>query len=438
MKTSEEQANWSLSQWLNYLEQQHHKEIDLGLERISLVANALCAARPGKTIITVAGTNGKGSTVKLLEEILRAEGYSVGTYTSPHFLHYAERVRLNGENLSDQAHCQAFAAVQAARGETSLTYFEFGTLAAFWLLAQQQPDFAILEIGLGGRLDAVNVVEPDISVVTSVAIDHVDFLGNDREQIGFEKAGIYRANKPAICGETDPPQTLIAHAKGIGAQLRKVNTDYSYQVNLDDPLSWNFQAHEWQPRGLPMPSLPLANAATALAALAELPRRPTERSIHAGLVGARLPGRLEVINEQPLVILDVAHNPHAAAYLAQQLQQRWPGRSVLAVCGMLNDKDVEGTVAKLMPVVNAWYCATTPGARGLVADSLAASIERVYAGLSREATMAPHSGDKTYSVTRYASVKEAYERACADAKPHEIVLCFGSFLTIQAIYQLEG
>ena len=438
MKTIDKQADWSLGQWLDYLEQQHHKEIDLGLERISLVANALCAARPGNTVITVAGTNGKGSTVRFLEEILRAEGYSVGTYTSPHFLHYAERVRLNGKTLSEQAHCRAFAAVQAARAETSLTYFEFGTLAAFWLLAQHQPDFAILEIGLGGRLDAVNVIEPDISIVTSVAIDHVDFLGCDREQIGFEKAGVYRPNKPAICGEPDPPLRLLAHAHTIGSQLRKVNADYRYHVDLDSTRSWNFQTAQWQLRGLPLPSLPLANAATALAALAELPQLPSEASIRAGLTAARLPGRLEVVNERPVVILDVAHNPHAAAYLAQQLEARWPGRTVRAVCGMLKDKDVFGTVVKLVPVIDTWYCATTPGIRGLDAESLAMNIERAYAEHSQEPSMVGLDGVKTGRVTNYASVKSAYESACGDAKLDEIVLCFGSFLTIQAIYQLEG
>lgn len=438
MKTVDEQANWSLSQWLDYLEQQHHKEIDLGLERISLVANALCAARPGKTIITVAGTNGKGSTVRFLEEILRAEGHSVGTYTSPHFLHYTERVRLNGDVLSDEAHCQAFAAVQAARGDTSLTYFEFGTLAAFWLLAQHELDFAILEIGLGGRLDAVNVIEPDISIVTSVAIDHVDFLGNDREQIGFEKAGIYRPAKPAICGEPNPPLQLLAHAETLGAQLRRVNIDYTYQANFDDHPSWDFQAGEWQLKGLPLPNLPLANAATALAALAELPQRPSEDRVQTGLMDARLPGRLEVVSDEPLVILDVAHNPHAADYLAKQLQQRWPGRSIKAVCGMLKDKDVVGTISSLLPVVDAWYCASIPGARGLDADRLKASIEGAYAEHYQNTPTGQEVVDKAPMVATFASVKMAYESACTDAKPDEIVLCFGSFLTIQAIYQLEG
>lgn len=430
MSKLEQQADWSLSQWLEYLEHQHHKEIDLSLERISRVANALCADRPGKIVITVAGTNGKGSTVRMLEEILRAEGYSVGTYTSPHFIHYNERVSVNGHALSDAEHCQAFAAVQAARGDTSLTYFEFGTLAAFWLLAQKALDFAILEIGLGGRLDAVNVIEPDISIVTAVGVDHVEFLGHDREQIGFEKAGIYRAGKPAICGDPNPPERLVAHAQQLGANLKMVDRDFRYIIS-DDLSSWQFNAGKWQLSGLPMPRLPLANAATVLAALAELAHVPSVTSIHAGLTKAQLPGRLQVIDEQPLTVLDVAHNPHAAAYLAQQLQQRWPGRPVRAVCGMLKDKDIVGTIASLANSISYWYCASIESARGLDAATLAAQVENVYAG--------DYSGQGgSPPIHSFTNVKSAYESARADAKPGEIVLCFGSFLTIQAIYQLGG
>lgn len=430
MSKLEQQADWSLSQWLEYLEHQHHKEIDLSLERISRVANALCADRPGKIVITVAGTNGKGSTVRMLEEILRAEGYSVGTYTSPHFIHYNERVSVNGHALSDAEHCQAFAAVQAARGDTSLTYFEFGTLAAFWLLAQKALDFAILEIGLGGRLDAVNVIEPDISIVTAVGVDHVEFLGHDREQIGFEKAGIYRAGKPAICGDPNPPERLVAHAQQLGANLKMVDRDFRYIIS-DDLSSWQFNAGKWQLSGLPMPRLPLANAATVLAALAELAHVPSVTSIHAGLTKAQLPGRLQVIDEQTLTVLDVAHNPHAAAYLAQQLQQRWPGRPVRAVCGMLKDKDIVGTIASLANSISYWYCASIESARGLDAATLAAQVENVYAG--------DYSGQGgSPPIHSFTNVKSAYESARADAKPGEIVLCFGSFLTIQAIYQLGG
>lgn len=426
MNTVDDQANWSLNQWLGFLEQQHHKEIDMSLERISLVANALSADRPGKTVITVAGTNGKGSTVRFLEEILRADGLTVGSYTSPHFIHYNERVRVNGEVLDDAQHCRAFAAVQAARGEVSLTYFEFGTLAAFWLLAQHDLDVAVLEIGLGGRLDAVNVIEPDVSIVTSVGIDHIEFLGTDREQIGFEKAGIYRPNKAAICGDDNPPQRLIEHARNLNASLLRVGREYSYQSTLEN--GWDFSCGEWKLRQLPMPRLPLANAATALAALAQLPKVPSEASIREGLTRAQLPGRLEVISEQPLIILDVAHNPHAAQYLLTQLRQRWPERSVRAVCGMLKDKDIVGTVECLANDVAHWYCATTPGPRGLSGEALGTQIMSAAANVS----------SATPSVRHFANVKDAYESARTDASGDDIVLCFGSFLTIQAIYQLEG
>lgn len=430
MKTASQQHNWSLQDWLQYLEHQHHKEIDLGLERISKVANALSADRPAPTVITVAGTNGKGSTLRYLEQILLADGRRVGTYSSPHFIDYRERVRVNGLELDEAEHCAAFAAVEAARGEVSLTYFEFGTLAAFWLITRHQVEVAILEVGLGGRLDAVNLVEPDISVVTSVGIDHIEFLGDNRDQVGFEKAGIYRAGKPAICADPEPPQSLLVHAKNIGAQLILSGRDFNCNINAElqaSATSWNFEYAGWQQFQLPLPSLPLTNAATALTALAQLPHKPSRTSIEEGLKNATLPGRVEVFNSQPLVVLDVAHNPQAAAYLASQISQRWPQHKVRAVCAMLKDKDIEGTLACLMPVIDSWYLAPTPGPRG-------ASAERIEAALEQRA------GEpqlKSAAKKCFPSIKNAYQSALTDAEEGDLVLCFGSFLTIQAIYQLE-
>lgn len=413
---------WSLADWLRYLEQQHHTSIDLGLERIRQVADALFINKPAPQVVTVGGTNGKGSTVRFLEQILLADGCRTGTYTSPHFIHYNERVRVDGSELSDAEHCAAFAAVEAARGGVSLTYFEHGTLAALWLLKRAAVDVAILEVGLGGRLDAVNIVEPDVAAVTTVGIDHIDFLGDNREQIGFEKAGIYRQGKPAICADPEPPQRLLQQASAIGADLYCVGTDFTYSTAEQ---GWNFNSKDWSLCDLPKPTLPLVNAATALAVLCRLQQQPRREAVEQGLQRAQLPGRIEVrevrSNEgRPVqVILDVAHNPHAASYLSQQLQERWPGRPVRAVCGMLKDKDIANTLGALSDRVAHWYLAALPGPRGAATGQLEAVLD-------------------DDCVKAFASVQKAYENALADAEAGDIVLCFGSFLTIQAIYEVEG
>ncbi|RUO27061.1 bifunctional tetrahydrofolate synthase/dihydrofolate synthase [Aliidiomarina minuta] len=402
--------------WLQYLEAQHYKSIDLGLERISQVAATLDVLRPAPLVITVAGTNGKGSTVRILEQILLAAGYQAGSYTSPHFLHYNERVRVAGAELSDKQHCDAFAVVEAARGDASLTYFEYGTLAALQLLKAAKLDVVILEVGLGGRLDAVNIVDPDIAIVTSVGIDHVAFLGDDREQIGFEKAGIYRPGKPAICADPEPPQRLLQHATDIKASLYCLNRDYHYELTGS---GWDFASSQLALKQLPIPVLPLPSAAAALACLGFLAQPPERGAIELGLSTAQLPGRMQVLSGLPMRILDVAHNPHAAEYLARQLQQRWPGRAIRAVCGMLCDKDMKNTLAPLTPLVSNWYLATLPGPRGNTAAQLADELE-------------------SKCKKSFESVAEAYQNALSDAEEGDIVLCFGSFLTIQAIYEVEG
>lgn len=431
-------SHWSLEQWLRYLEQQHPKAIDMGLQRIQQVAQRLAVLAPAPCVITVAGTNGKGSTVRYLEQILVAAGHRTATYTSPHFLHYAERVRIAGRELSEAEHCQAFYAVEQARQDISLTYFEHGTLAALWLIQQHSVDVAILEIGLGGRLDAVNIVDPDVAIVTSVGVDHVEFLGNDREQIGYEKAGVYRPHKPAICADLQPPSRLLQQAAEIGAELYCVGKDFSFKAS-PSASTWTFEmTTSGQPeplvmQSLPLPRLPLPNAATALAALHCLPISKnlavSRAAIVEGLQKAALPGRLEVRQEAPLVVLDVAHNPHAASYLAEQLAVRWPQRRIRAVCGMLKDKDIAGTLACFNKLPVIWYLASTLGARGASASQLAEALIKVHS--------TPVLAAQTYD-----SVAAAYQNALldaeSDAETGDIVLCFGSFLTIQAIYELEG
>ncbi|OFZ72732.1 MAG: bifunctional folylpolyglutamate synthase/dihydrofolate synthase, partial [Betaproteobacteria bacterium RBG_16_64_9] len=311
----------TLSEWLDYIERTHPAGIELGLERVARVRDALGLSFAGP-IITVGGTNGKGSTCAMLDAILRAEGYRVGLYTSPHLLHFNERVRLSGVPVSDGELVLAFEAVEQARGDTPLTYFEFGTLAAWHIFATAPLDALVLEVGLGGRLDAVNAFEPDCAIVTRVSIDHVDYLGSSRESIGAEKAGIFRAGKPAICADPCPPGTLVAHAQAIGADLQQIGRDFSYVGGL---TQWRFNGRSGSRAGLAPPALrgatQLANAAACLAALDAMSKRlpVSMQAVRLGLATVELPGRFQVLPGRPSVVLDVAHNPDAAATLAANL-----------------------------------------------------------------------------------------------------------------------
>ena len=316
----------SLAGWLAHLEARNVSAIVLGLERVRAVATRL-ALNPGFPLITVGGTNGKGSVCVYLETILEAAGYRVGCYTSPHLLRYNERVRLAGKEAGDADLCRAFTAVESARGDTPLTYFEQGTLAALWLFQEAGVDVAILEVGLGGRLDAVNVWDADCAVVASVDLDHQAFLGDTREQIGFEKAGIYRGGRPAICCDAYPPASLLDHAASIGADLVRLGTDI--RVDMAEG-GWTCRVREAAFPALPRPAMPGAhqfgNAACAIAALHALRERlpVPQQAIRAGIAAARLPGRFQVVGRAPLRILDVAHNPHAARALAANLADLHP------------------------------------------------------------------------------------------------------------------
>ncbi|MGD9788570.1 MAG: bifunctional tetrahydrofolate synthase/dihydrofolate synthase [Sulfuricellaceae bacterium] len=415
----------TLAGWLSYLEGLHPKTIDLGLERVAAVKSRLGLV-PAFPLVTVGGTNGKGSTCAFLEAIFAAAGYRVGLYTSPHLLRYNERVRVAGREADDDALCRAFAAVEAARGKTALTYFEFGTLAAMWHFMQQGVDVAVLEVGLGGRLDAVNVFDPDCAVVTGVAIDHTDYLGDDRESIGFEKAGIYRAGRPAVCADPDPPASLVRHAEAIGAKLWRIGREFSYQ---GDGGAWDYASPAARRKGLPRPALAgsfqLNNGAAALAALDALAERlPVgEGAIAEGLRAARVAGRFQVLPGKPPCIVDVAHNPQSAAALADNLRKERGAGRTLAVFAMLGDKDIGGVAAALQGQVDHWLVAGLDVPRGAPAEALAEA-------LAKTGGRAP--------VELCGSVAEAYRRACELAGEGDRIAAFGSFYTAAAVLALRA
>ena len=404
-------ATSPLATWLSYLEHLHTKTIDLGLARVSQVAARMDVLKPAPFVFTVAGTNGKGTTCRTLEAMLTAAGYKVGVYSSPHLVRYTERVRVQGAELAESAHTASFAEIEKARGEISLTYFEFGTLSALWLFKQAKLDVVILEVGLGGRLDATNIVDADVAVVTSIALDHTDWLGPDRESIGREKAGVFRGGKPAVVGEPDMPYTIAEVAQEKGARLLRRDADWRYTVDGD---SWTFRDAQGELSGLAIPLVPQPNAATALAALRASGLKVDEQAIRDGIKNALLPGRFQIVSQSPRLILDVAHNPHAAAYLAERLKMQPGTGRTLAVMGMLHDKDIAGTLACLSEVVDSWYCAPLEGPRGATAEQL---VEHL-----REGAV-------------YATVAQAWHAAMADARPEDTVLVCGSFHTVAHVME---
>ena len=414
----------SLSEWLALLEKRHSKEIDMGLDRVAEVKNRL-EIQYRCPVIMVAGTNGKGSTCAMLEAVLLQAGYRVGLYSKPHFLDFNERARINGENVKDQALVDVFAEVEAKREEVSLTYFEFTTLAICKLLANAELDVVILEVGLGGRLDAVNVIDADVSIVTSIDIDHVDYLGDTREKIGFEKAGIFRPGKAAICGDPLPPQSLIDHANKIGADLWLFGRDFNYN---GDKQQWNFAGRTQRRNSLGYPSLrganQLLNASAVLAALEvlrnELPVGAQE--VRTGLVMVDLPGRFQVMPGRPTVVLDVAHNPHAAATLAQNLDNMGFHAYTYAVFGSMLDKDIDGVIEQMKGKVDHWYVCDLPLPRAASAAYLKDKI--VEAGV----LAVPEKTVQTFN-----SPEEAYTLAISKAGENDRIAVFGSFLTVAGV-----
>lgn len=422
----------TLDAWLAHLESAHPVGIDMGLTRIGKVKDALGLAF-NCPVITVGGTNGKGSTCAMLEAILRAAGYHVGCHTSPHLLEFNERARVDGQNATDDELLPHFQAVEAARSSfdepVSLTYFEFTTLAILHLFASRGLDAVILEVGLGGRLDAVNIIDADCAIVTSIDIDHTEYLGDTREKIAFEKAGIFRPGRPAICADPAAPQTLIDHAEAIGAELWLFGRDFRYEGQAgSERQQWSYVGPTQRRSALAYPALrganQLINTSAALAALeAVRDRLPVSaQDIRLGLANVELPGRFQVLPGRPAVVLDVAHNPHAAAVLAQNLGSMGFFRYTYAVFGAMRDKDVEGVLKHLKGEIDHWCVTDLPLGRAASAEDLE---KRVRAAGVEEG---PES-----SIKRFASPSEAFQDALSRATDDDRIVVFGSFYTVAGV-----
>jgi dihydrofolate synthase/folylpolyglutamate synthase len=414
----------TLANWLTYLESLHPKTIALGLERVAEVKQRL-NLQPEFPVIIVGGTNGKGSVCAMLESILHAAGYKVGCYTSPHLLDYNERVRIAKQQASDAELCASFDAIEQARGDIALTYFEFGTLAAMQCFISHKVDIAILEVGLGGRLDAVNVFDADVAVVTSVDIDHVDYLGDTREKIAFEKAGIFRQGRVAICADSDVPQALRQHAQQIGAELWCIGSEFGF---IPHQAQWDYRGKAASRSALPLPALrgafQLHNASAVLAALdvlkGSLP--VSMEAVRRGLVEVELAGRFQFVPGRPQLILDVAHNPHAARSLAQNLDNLPPART-FAVFAMLKDKDMAGVVRALDARIDVWLVAGIDAPRGATATELAQVLA------DNHVRGAVHTCD---------SIAAAQHEASNRAGENDRIAAFGSFYTVAEVMRARG
>ncbi|HEU0152983.1 MAG TPA: bifunctional tetrahydrofolate synthase/dihydrofolate synthase [Arenimonas sp.] len=406
----------TLEQWLAYQQQVHPRDIAMGLERVGEVFRRLAPGRPGRRVAVVGGTNGKGSTVAFLEAMARAAGLKVGAFTSPHLLRYNERIRIDGVDAADDALVAAFEAIEAARGEIPLTYFEFGTLAALLLFADAGLDLAILEVGLGGRLDAVNLIDADVAVITTVDLDHQDYLGPDRESIGAEKAGILRAGKPCVLAEKDPPSSVLRRAYAIGAFAIRGHSDYLVDDLGEDGWRWREPGYAVD---LPNPAMEApaqrGNAAAAIAALRALDLPVPDAALREGVRAARVPGRLQRLPGRPERVLDVAHNPQGARQLGEWLAAH--PRPTVAVFSALADKDIAGIVAPVAPYVQGWHLGpiTDAGPRGLAVDALAGRVRAALPG----AALASHP-----------RLDAALAAAAQAVGPDGRVLVFGSFHTV--------
>lgn len=416
----------TLAEWLQWQDTLHPRQVDLGLERCGLVAERMGLLAPGCPVITVAGTNGKGSCVAMLEGILRAAGYRTGAYTSPHLLRYNERVTVDGRAATDGALVEAFDRIDRARAQTSLTYYEFATLAALDIFAREKVQVMLLEVGLGGRLDAVNLVDADVAMVCTVDVDHVDWLGAEREVIAREKAGIFRTGRPAVCGEPEPPCTLEACAAERGAPLYRLAREYDFE---EGALGWHWHHDDSTLRDLPRPGIPgvlqVQNAAAVLMVLQLLSEKMPvpDEAVRRGLETAHLPARFQVLEGPIERIVDVAHNVQAARTLARSLRARPCTGRTLAVFGMLADKDIAGVVAAMAEVVDDWYLGGLQVPRG-------ASGEVLRARLAETSLAAP--------VSISAGITDAHAAALACARPEDRIVAFGSFHTAAEVLRLES
>ena len=419
-------AYQSLNEWLSWQTTLHAREIELGLDRIQIVADRLGVLNSPFKVITVAGTNGKGSAVAMLSTILHHAGYKVGTYTSPHIIHYNERIRIGLRCANDDELCAAFARIDKAREDISLSFFEFATLAALDIFHQHKINVAILEVGLGGRLDATNIIDTDLAIVTSIGLDHTEYLGNNRESIGYEKAGIFRRDTPAICGDSHPPESIKDSAIRLGANLYQIHQDYSYQVAQS---SWSFKVRDYDLQGLPLPNLSgavqIQNAATVLMGLHcvrnQLPIN--YEAIETGLREVTLEGRFQRIVKHCEIILDVAHNRESAQTLADNLMALPKPNKTIAVFAVLNDKDVSGITELLHPHVDIWYVSVVHSMRGMTFELVQQAIKQQ---------------DTDANIRQFPSVEHAYSQAQDDSHEGDRIIVFGSIFTVSEVLASES
>ena len=411
------QAHWTLADWLQWQESLNPRSIELGLDRIRRVAQQLDLPDSKVRTLTVAGTNGKGSSATLAALILREAGYNTGLYTSPHLLRYNERIAINGVPVDDASLCRAFMAIERARGETLLTYFEFGTLAALWLFQEAKVDVQVLEVGLGGRLDAANLVDADVALITNIGLDHTDWLGPDRESIGREKSGIMRAGRPAVCSDHDAPASIALTAQNLKVPLLQICRDFDFSANRQ---SWNWRGPSLELQQLPLPGLrgamQLRNASGTIAAIKSLPLDIPESAIRSALPKLQLAGRYQRIGN---VILDVGHNAEAATVLADNLLRDQTDGRILLVLGMLSDKPVEAIGKALARCTQKVFLGTLPGPRGLSASALAQRLQDT--GLECQVCV---------------DIPAAYAQAQQAAQAGDWVVVTGSFLSVAAIAEI--
>ncbi len=417
----------TLPEWLKWQEGLHFTSIELGLDRCKAVADNLGLLSPEYAVISVAGTNGKGSSVTMLNNILTEAGYKTGSYMSPHLIRYNERICVGGVEVDDKTICKSFARIDEARGKISLTYFEFGTLAAMDIFRNEKVDIAILEVGLGGRLDAINILDADVALVSSIALDHEFWLGKDRETIAFEKAGIFRGDKPAVCSDPNPPETLVAHAEDLGTRLSILDRDYHYEFNGEN---WDWLSEGVQYRALPKPCeynyYQIQNASGVLMALTELPDRfpVSETAIRDGLKNFQLEGRFQVIQGDVTIIMDVAHNAEAASILVDNLERMPTEGKTHIVIGMLNDKDHRAVFGELRKVADNWRIVELNSLRATESQVLLNDLEK--------------SGNQK-KVKTFNDMHDALVDVHKEAEKGDRIIITGSFITVgAAISQLQN